>query len=171
MTETGPSILRFVDNVTPLLPLALDRFGYQFTSCRFNIPQKLSNNTLSLPCNQRTITFVESSLSSFNWILNPSAASSSSSQPPFMLMSVSVENLGLFFCCFRLAARDQTLPFAKPMPVDMVGLYCHCRSRDLNTALHFSPKSWKVVSELAKLYSDGKGSRCLGSVEVPLATG
>ena len=93
-------------------------------SCRLSIPQKLSKSTLSLPCNHRTMTFAPPSCPS-SLILKPSAASPSSSS--FMAWSMSVE-LVEFCCCFRLAARDQTFPLAKPTPIAMIGRYSHCNS-------------------------------------------
>ena len=134
-------------------------------SCRCNIPQKLSKSTLSLPCNHRTMTTAPPPCPSSR-ILKPSARPSSS--PSFMSWSLFVGLVGVC-CCFRLAARDQTFPLAKPTPVAMIGRYCHCRS-----------SAWSVLSKRCEHFStdistvkedsEGNGRRCFGNEEVPLAT-
>lgn len=52
--------------------------GQDAVNCLFNIPQKLSKRTLSLPCNQRTATSMWPTTLPFKSTLNPSAGSSPS---------------------------------------------------------------------------------------------
>lgn len=51
----------------------------------------------------------------------------------------------------------------------MIGRYCHCKSSAWNVSLRRCEQCSTDVSTINE-DSDGKGSRCLGSVEVPLAT-
>ena len=137
-------------------------------SCLFSIPQKLSKSTLSLPCNHRTKTSTPPSSSFLSRILKPSAGAPSPSSSS-IAWSLSVEWVELCCCCFRLAARDQTFALAKPTPVAMGGRYCHRRSRAWRVSFRRLEHISGEVS-MRKEDSVGKGSRCLGSVEVPLAT-
>ena len=141
---------------------------YDAVSCLFSIPQKLSKSTLSLPCNHRTTTSTPPSSPFLSRTLKPNAGAPSPS-PSFIAWSLSVEWEGLCCCCFRLAARDQTFSLAKPTPVAMIGRYCHRRSRAWSVSFRRREQFSSEVSTV-KEDSDGKGSRCLGSVEVPLAT-
>ena len=136
-------------------------------SCRLSIPQKLSKSTLSLPCSHRTTTSTPPSPPFMSRILKPSAGPRSSSSSS-ITWSLPVELSGLC-CCFRLAARDQTFSLAKPTPVAMIGRYCHCNASACSVSFsRFAQVSIEV--SIVKEDSEGKGSRCLGSVEVPLAT-
>ena len=84
--------------------------------CRFSIPQKLSNRTLSFPCIHLTCITCPPS-PALICILKPKTGCSSSSSSSLFAHVAS----SMMFFCFRLAARDHTLLLARPMPVDRVG--------------------------------------------------
>jgi len=102
----------------------------QWVSFRFRIPPKLSNKTLSLPCSQRSFTLTPPWFRCCSCTLQTRASSASSSSCSILWSSAVLwVDSGLWCCCFRRAARDQTLPFANPTPVAMADRYCHRRSR------------------------------------------
>lgn len=142
-------------------------FSYAFVSCRFNIPQKLSNNTVSVPFTQRTITSTLSLSLDFSWTLKPNTGSSSSlslSEP-----ASSIEPCPT--CCFlRRAARLHTLPLVNPRPVADMGRYRNFTPKGIKASLIDRAQESTLLSSTVNVLSEGKGNRCLGSVDVPLAT-
>ena len=139
---------------------------YTFVSCRFNIPQKLSNSTLSVPCIQRTnISTLPLSLEP-SWTLKPNAGS-----PPSLSLSEGASLAELCpSCCFlRRAARLHTLPLANPRPVAKIGRYRNFTPKGIKVSLIDRAQESTLLPFTVNVLSEGKGNKCLGSVDVPLA--
>ena len=167
-------------NVYLVLPggRSIDRLDYYvLVNCRFTIPQKLSNSTLSFPCSHLISTSVPlPSIAFVGWILKPNAGSSSSSSSSMAcsfefsfgaIRAIRAATSSFFFC--RRAERDHTSFIAKPIPADRLGRYCHLRSRGCRVEFRQRTTSSIDLYGIAKRYSEGKGIRCFGKVEIPLA--
>lgn len=142
-------------------------FSYAFVSCRFNIPQKLSKSTLSVPFTQRTkISTMPLSLD-ISWTLKPNPGSSSSLS--LSEAASSVEPCPTW-CFLRRAARLQTLPFVNPRPVANIGRYRNLTPKGIKVSLIDRAQESTLLSYTVNVLSEGKGSKCFGSVDVPLAT-
>ena len=142
-------------------------FSHAFVSSRFNIPQKLSNSTLSLPCIQRTSTSTLPFSLDFSWTLKPNVGS---------LLSLSLSEATLLVescltcCILRRAARLHTFPFANPRPVAKIGRYRNFTPKEIKVSLIDRAQESTLLSLTVNMLSEGKGSKCLGSVDVPRAT-
>ena len=142
-------------------------FSHAFVSSRFSIPQKLSNSTLSLPCIQRTSTSTRPFSLDFSWILKPNVGSLSS----LSLSEATLMVESCLTCCFlRRAARLHTLPSANPRPVAKIGRYRNFTPKEFKVSLIDRTQESTLLSLTVNVLSQGKGNKCLGSVDVPLAT-
>lgn len=140
-------------------------FIYLPSSFLFNIPQKLSYKTESVPFNHRTTTLTPFSSipSCLTCTLNPRAALLSSTPA---LCSARVSAFGIL----RRACRDQAFSFAKPIPVPRFLRQCHWIGRALSSVSSLLHRSSMGVLVMLKVDSDGNGSRCLGKPVIPRAT-